>query len=132
MANPKPLRIGAAIEQFPAGTFNALVAGEVRDRARLREPAPSRSGAVLLPILLTETVAAATFTAADNKISPTEFTAKRLYFGGNDVDLLYDDDATVDGLSYYMTAVTVSTGKARVAWLINRRLVVADCTEITL
>ena len=40
MGNPKKITIGQRLPQFPGGTFNALIEGELRDRQRRNAPPP--------------------------------------------------------------------------------------------
>jgi hypothetical protein len=44
MANPKKIQPGTRVKRFPAGTFNALVEGELRDRQAAHKGNPTPSG----------------------------------------------------------------------------------------
>lgn len=81
---------------------------------------------------LLETVAAATGTLA--KLTPAEFDAQILV-EHEDADgsvKLLSGYGEVTGRSFYTTEIAVDEGMARVAWLIDGRLVVTDCTQIPL
>lgn len=91
-------------------------------------------------ILITSSVDAAAATLTDGvlKIVPVELTA--LLFEAhedNDSDEsvqvdLADTSAEVIAHSYYLTQITIASGKGRVGWLVDGRLLLADCTEVDL
>ncbi len=87
----------------------------------------------IFQIMLTATVAAADWSAGSRKLTPTEFTANILSTHEDGAGAMtYFDDRTVSGKSYYTTAVTVDSGKGRLAWLVDGRLLVADCSQVNL
>lgn len=100
-----------------------------------RRPVPTRrrpqsGGGTLVQVLITSSVSAASYSGGT--LSPSEFTA-RLWLSDGAGGFTQSADDTKDCTNPYATAITISSGKGRVAWVTTSgRLVVADCTEITL
>ena len=102
---------------------------------RSRRPVPTRRrphiGSHVTQILLTASVSPAVYSSS--VITPEPFTA-RVWFS-NDPEtgaMEHDADHTIDALSYYLTTITVSSGKGRVGYVCDGRLLIVDCTEFTL
>lgn len=86
-------------------------------------------------IVISETVPAATWDRVNVKLAPAEFEAQiAIEHPDQDGSLTMDVHGygTITGRSFYLTAVTVDPGMARLAWLLDGRLVVTDCTQFEL
>lgn len=91
------------------------------------------AGTSLQPVVITSSVAAATYDDATNEWEPATTTVSRLVAhedgdGKRKIEL----GDTVDALSYYLSAIGVAAGQGRLAYLSGRELIVIDCTELTL
>ena len=106
-----------------------------RPPAQKRRNRPTSGSSPLIKVLITETIAKATWDKAKKKLTPRDFVAKRLLDHADGDGWTYnptDGEDEIAAVSFYSTTVTVTPGKARFAYLKKGELVIADCTEIDL
>lgn len=89
----------------------------------------TRGGSGLVKVVITASVSAASYSSGT--LTPTEFTA-RLWMEDGDTWTQSADD-TKDCTNPYLTAITVTSGSGRVAWVTSAgELHNVDCTEFVL
>lgn len=91
--------------------------------------------AICRKVVLLATVDAASYNPTTKKLTPASFNAQPL-FEHKDQDGTLSFDATeaepINGFNFYLTAVTVSSGYARFAYMWGLELLIADCEEFSL
>ncbi len=123
-----------------------LSADDVRELKKLRRmvfggktsqrPVPTRrrnrgtrGGSGLVKVVITDNVSAASYSSGT--LTPVEFTARLWMANGDNWTQSADD--TKDCTNPYQTAISVTSGSGRMAWVTTAgELVVVDCTEFVL
>lgn len=113
-----------------------LILGD-SDGTKVRVRFLGAAGSTLTAVAILSTVNAATediATDADQcELSGVSVTCKALISTGTGKQAYHlTDSPSVTARSYYKTAITVTSGKWRLGYVIDGELIVADCAEFTL
>lgn len=82
-------------------------------------------------ILVLSSISAASYSGG--KLTPVTVTVRVMYeHPDNDGSWTHSSSYTLDIKSFYVTAIPITSGKARFGWAIDGELLLADCGEITL
>lgn len=113
------------------GVVRKVRAGKLSQRPlpTRRRTRNNRGGSGLVKVLLTADVAAASYSSGT--LTPTAFTARLWIRDGDNWTQSADD--TMDCTNPYLTAITVTSGSGRVAWVTSAgELHDVDCTELVI